>query len=421
MNPYLVVQNLTFAYNRRTVLHGLSFALSEGDFIGILGPNGSGKSTLLHCLAGLEKPKGGSVQLGGENLGRLDRRELSRRVAIVFQDVPQGLDLPCFEVVMLGRFAHRRHKEAENDDDFQAVESAMRLTATSHFSDRPFNELSGGEKQRVMIARALAQEPRLLLLDEPTSHLDILHQIEIMGILAGLNKSGIAILAALHDLNLVSQFATRVLLLKKGTILKSGLVSEVMNGPDLEDLMQVEFLVETHSLTGRPYFLPLGERVVPDTAAPRIHLVSGGGSGAPFMRELTERGFRVSVGVVNRLDTDEEVARRLGLLVISAQPFSSFGPETISQAGSLAGEALFVLVVPTYWGRGNEENLAMVLDLQKQGRTILLLSQALEPSWDYTGGSALCSLGQLVERGARVFDDRSALYRFLDNAVKTDR
>ena len=201
VNFSLSAQNLFFSYGDRKVLHNVTFKIQKGDFVGILGPNGSGKSTLLHLLSGLLIPDTGTIFISGKNTKELSRKNWSQEIAIVFQETNLNLDLECYDIIMMGRFPHWRRWQKENQQDIDSVLNALQITNTQQFANRPFRELSGGEKQRVMIARALAQKPNILLLDEPTSHLDILHQLDIMRILYRLQKKDITILGVFHDIN----------------------------------------------------------------------------------------------------------------------------------------------------------------------------------------------------------------------------
>jgi len=410
LSEYLTVENLEFSYDHRKILDNLSFQVQTGELVGVVGPNGAGKSTLLHLLAGLLFPDGGKIYLGGRQTTFLSRREWAQKVALVFQEVPSELDMDCLEVIMMGRFPHVARWSRESELDYQVVRKAMEATSVQSFISRSFQELSGGEKQRVMVARALAQEPELLLLDEPTSHLDVRHQLEIMEILLKLKEEGIAVLGVFHDLNLVSQFCDKVLLLKRGCLLDYGKTVEVMKTPQVEELFQVEFLETLHPFSFRPFFMPLGKRVSRSNNI-QLHLICGGGSGGLAMRELLSAGFSLSVGVVNQLDSDQVLAEKLGLKLVTEKPFTHYSLEALQQALALAEQADFVLIVPTYWGEGNLGNLRLAQQLLARGGKVILFRDCLKEKWDYTNGRALEILNQLVEAGALVFNSWPEIIR----------
>ncbi len=409
VNFSLSAKNLFFSYGDRKVLHNVTFNIQKGDFVGILGPNGSGKSTLLHLLSGLLMPDTGTIFISGKNTKELSRKNWSQEIAIVFQETNLNLDLECFDVIMMGRFPHWRRWQKENQQDIDSVLNALQITNTQQFANRPFRELSGGEKQRVMIARALAQEPNILLLDEPTSHLDILHQLDIMRILYRLQKKDITILGVFHDINLVSQFCNQVMFLKKGEIVHRGLVGKSLRAPQVEELFDVEFLEEIHPYSLRPFFMPLGIAKKMESPSASIHLICGGGSGSNFMKEFLEAGFSVSVGIVNQFDSDQEMASKLGITVIIEKPFSPISDDNFQKAINLAAQSDYIFIAPGYWGRGNLLNLDLAISLQERGKRILFLQDSLDRNWDYTEGQAINKLNILVKNHAEVFSTISEL------------
>ncbi|MGQ9623388.1 MAG: ABC transporter ATP-binding protein [Candidatus Caldatribacteriaceae bacterium] len=409
MTPYLELRNVSFSYHLgERVISGVNFSLERGDFVGILGPNGSGKTTLLHLVARLLSPDEGAILLEGKGIESFSRRSFARRVAVVFQEAPGHLDLSSFEVVMMGRIPYLSRWQRETRVDEEAVEWAMRVTSTLPFAEEPFGELSGGERQRVLIARALAQRPELLLLDEPTSHLDVVHQMEILSILRELVRMGITILGVFHDVNLVSQFCDKALFLKAGFLLRFGPVEEVMQEEFLQELFGVSFLETTHPYSFRSFFMPLWRKEGEREKA-LIHVIGGGGSGTPIVRLLLEGGFSVSVGVVNEFDSDEVVATRLGLLVIREKPFSPIGEGTFQMALELARRAQVLVVAPTFWGWGNVRNLDLALFLCREGKPVFLFRECFREDRDYTQGEAKKKLEELVEHGAEVLDHPRAL------------
>lgn len=415
VNYSLSVKNLFFSYGNRQVIHDISFNIQKGDFVGILGPNGSGKSTLLYLLSGLLVPDNGSIFISGKNSKKLSRKIWSQEIAVVFQEMNLNLDLECYDIIMMGRFPHWRRWQKENQQDVDAVLHALQITNTQQFMNRPFRELSGGEKQRVMIARALAQEPHILLLDEPTSHLDILHQLDIMRILYQLQKKGITILGVFHDVNLVSQFCNQVFFLKKGEIVHYGLVDNSLHAPQVEKLFDVEFLEEIHPNSLRPFFMPLGIMKKLESLNASIHLICGGGSGSNFMKEFLEAGFSVSVGIVNQFDSDQEMASKLGIPVIIEKPFSPISDENFQKAIHLAVQSDYIFIAPGYWGRGNLKNLDLAISLQERGKRVLFLQDSLNEYWDYTEGQAINKFNLLAQHHAEVF---STITELIDRIKK---
>jgi iron complex transport system ATP-binding protein len=243
----LAAQNIAFAYSGRPVLHEVDLALKSGDLVALLGPNGSGKTTLLKVLCGILSPRAGRVMLDGGDLAAFSRREVARRIALVPQELIVPFAFTVWEMVLLGRTPHIRPLFGESSRDRDAIERALELTETRLLAERVFGELSGGERQRVVIAMALAQEPQILLLDEPTVHLDINHQVEVLELIRKLNRErGLTVLATMHDLNLASLYFDRLILLSEGCIVTQGSPREVLSAERVQSVFGAEVLVQAH-------------------------------------------------------------------------------------------------------------------------------------------------------------------------------
>jgi len=210
--------NVTFGYRGAPVLRDVGFAIGAGELVGLCGPNGAGKSTLLRLLLGLHTPSAGRVMLAGTPLAGLSRRQIARHAALLPQDAPVDVPLSVREAVALGRLPHLGRLQAETAADVEAVTRALAATDTTALAERPLTELSGGERHRVHLARALAQEAPLLLLDEPIAGLDIAHQLAAMDLLRATATAGRAVLVALHDLALAGRRCDRILLLADGAL-----------------------------------------------------------------------------------------------------------------------------------------------------------------------------------------------------------
>jgi len=238
----LQASQLQFAYRPgRFVLDGVSFRAAAGKLVGILGPNGSGKTTLLRCCLGWLAPAGGSVLLDGRPLGEYSQKGLARMMAYVPQFPRSAFAFPAGELVLMGRFAYGGALGLAGEHDLSVTRLAMEMTETTAFARRTLGELSGGEAQRVMIARALAQQPQVCLLDEPTSHLDIRNQLMIYRMMQRLaHEWGIAVVCVSHDVNLAGRFADRLVLLRDGQVVADGTPEEVIR----EDVLQQTYGVE---------------------------------------------------------------------------------------------------------------------------------------------------------------------------------
>lgn len=257
MSP-LEVENLTFAYDGRPVLLGVSLRLMGGEVLALIGPNGAGKSTLIRLAAGLLRPAEGTVRLFGRAPCDWPPRQLARRVALV----PQGAYIPptftVWESALLGRTPYLGFLGVPRERDRQATWRALERVGIAHLADRYVGQLSGGERQRVVLARALAQEPRCLLLDEPTTHLDIHHQAAILLLVRRMAEEGSAVLVVLHDLNLAATFADRLALLADGRLLALGDPQEVLHRERLTSIYGDAIVVFPRPDDGRPVVLPRG-------------------------------------------------------------------------------------------------------------------------------------------------------------------
>lgn len=243
----LAAKSVEFAYADQAALRAVNLSLGPGDLVGLLGPNGSGKTTLLKVLCGILAPSEGRVEWKGSDLRELKRRETARHIALVPQELNVPFSFSVQEMVELGRTPYVRPLMGSGPDDRRAIDRALELTETTPFANRFIGDLSGGERQRVVIAMALAQEPEVLLLDEPTVHLDINHQVEILDLIRRLNhERGLTVLATMHDLNLASLFFDRLVLLQRGSVSAEGSPTEVLSKERVQDVFQAEVAVLAH-------------------------------------------------------------------------------------------------------------------------------------------------------------------------------
>lgn len=255
----LEITGLSCGYGRRVVLQEVSFVIKRGEFIGIIGPNGSGKTTLLRAITGLLRLSRGHISLEGREIHHMAQRSLAQKVAVVTQSPEAAPPFSVEEFVLLGRVPHwGRFQFLETQKDVEEAERAMELTGIAYARDCAMGELSGGEQQLAFLARALAQEPRLLLLDEPTAHLDIGHQTQIMELLRQLNRGQtLTIAVVLHDLALASLYCQRLILLHQGRLRKLGPPKRVLTKEMVEEVYQTTVRVMQTPGKGRPIILPL--------------------------------------------------------------------------------------------------------------------------------------------------------------------
>ncbi len=264
-------ESLRLGYGSHAVLDNLSFQVDRGEFVGLLGPNGSGKSTLLRALSGLLPPQAGQVRVQGQPLAAWPSRERAKLMAVVPQNTDLRFPFTSLEVVLMGRYPHRRRFAALEAEDLVRALESLRQTTTLHLKDRPVTEVSGGEGQRIVIARALAQDPEILLLDEATSSLDVRKKLEIFEILRELHETRqVTVICAMHDLNLAALYCRRLMFLKDGRVVTDGPTGTAFTPEVLKEVYETPMEVRRHPVHGRPYavMLPLRESVGTAAAVP---------------------------------------------------------------------------------------------------------------------------------------------------------
>jgi iron complex transport system ATP-binding protein len=266
----LEAESLVAGYDARNILEGVSVRVATGEFVGLLGQNGSGKSTLLRVLSHALKPHSGTVTLDGKEITQWSPRDRAKRIAFVPQQETTTFAFTVQDVVMMGRYPHLERNRREQATDYAAAHDAMKMTDILLLKDRPVTKLSGGEYRRVLMARALAQQSPLLLLDEPTAHLDIAHQAELLMLarnLAHRPENSQGVLAALHDINQAAEFCDRIVLLHAGGVFAEGAPDAVLTEDNLRHAYHAEIRMGQNPLTGRPMILSLSPEVsVPPSA-----------------------------------------------------------------------------------------------------------------------------------------------------------
>ncbi|WDV44409.1 ABC transporter ATP-binding protein [Clostridiaceae bacterium M8S5] len=219
MSSAMKIENISFKYTDNLILRDLNFTVDKGEFLGILGPNGCGKTTLLKNMCNLLKPLSGNISVGNENISKTSHKELAKKIAVVHQFDNISFDFSVHDIVLMGRMPHQRRFSGETKKDYEVVERCMKVTDSWDLRDKKILQISGGERQRVMLARALAQEPEILLLDEPISHLDIKHQINILNLCKKLNKEdNLTIIITIHDINMALKYCKKIIMMNNGQI-----------------------------------------------------------------------------------------------------------------------------------------------------------------------------------------------------------
>ena len=316
----------------------------------------------------------------------------------------------------MGRNPHMARFAMESKADMAIAKNSMKLTNTWDFADRPVTELSGGERQRVIIARALTQEPKILLLDEPTTHLDISNQLEIMDLIKHLCKTKkLLIVAVFHDFNLAARYCDSIILLKEGKIVAAGKSYETLTSENVKKVFGVDTIVKKHPITGYLHVIPISRPINLIQKSLIVHIISGGGTGSPVMKALVDVGYRVTAGVLNLLDTDQETAQLLSIPTTNEAPFSPITDEAYKANLQLMSKANVLVITPTQFGGGNLRNLEAAETALETGMPTILLDDGLIAERDFTNGKATEHLKKLKSKGASTVKSISELVNFINN------
>ena len=355
--PLLECRELRWVVRAVPVVDGISLSVDRGEIVGIIGPNGAGKTTLLRLLAGLLAPSGGGVRLDGRDLAEIDARARARKLAYMSQDVSQAFSFSVMEILLMGRYPHLGRFEQESGRDREEARRILSYVGLSGLEQRAFTELSGGERQLVLFAKALVQDTEALLLDEPTSSLDIRHQDRIFSMAQELAREKRAVVASVHNLAVAAQYCGRLILLSQGRVAAEGRPEEVLRSEILDRVYGVRTLVSPSMATGA-----LTVTVIPwrfSGGGPRVHLIGGAGSAVNLTRELYRLGYSLTGGVAHRHDSDEKLWGNLGIECDAIGAFDRITEEHVERAARLVEAADFTILCSFPIGPGNIGNLRL--------------------------------------------------------------
>ncbi|MBI2964599.1 MAG: ABC transporter ATP-binding protein, partial [Chloroflexi bacterium] len=357
--PSVLVRDLVHQAAAARLLDSVDLDARRGEFIGIVGPNGAGKTTLLRHIGRLLKATHGSIVIEGREIARVSPRDAARTIAYVPQVSAEPAGFTSLEIVLMGRYPHLGRFQVEGPDDHRIALDSMRLTDTDGFAGRELSSLSGGERQRVFMARALAQEPRILLLDEPTANLDVRYQLKVLGTVRALVDAGLAAIGAVHDLTLAARFCDRLVLMANGRVLAEGTPDAVLTPENIASAFGVRAAVYRDAITQTLAVTLLAptERPIVRRLRPIVHVVCGGGTGGRLMQELHLNGFRVTACPLGAGDTDRVAADALGIEFTPVPPFSPIDADAQSRHLEMVSAADIVVLCPTPFGTNNLPNL----------------------------------------------------------------
>lgn len=386
----LTTTRLAVGYDKKAILSDITIRAMKGQMICLLGPNGAGKSTILRTISGLLAPIDGTVKIDGELLQSVSQTQLAKKRSLVLTDRVAPSMMTVQELVSMGRMPYTGLMGKLTDADKNAVRKALKEVDAFDLRQRFFTELSDGERQKVMIARALVQEPSLMILDEPTSHLDIRHKIEVIRILQRLTQEkGITCILSLHDIDFAIKNCHQVILIKKDRIVASGTPEEIFDGTKVQQLYQI---------TGGVYHELLGMAEMMGKNGNDIFILGGSGCGIPVYRALSRAGYGLTAGVLHENDVEVSVAQVICSHVVTTTAFEPISDNALEEAKQYVTKASFVVDTGVPFGTGNIDNLKLLRIAQQLKKPIFTLRKCCPENMDERDVVSCNGIAELVHK-----------------------
>jgi iron complex transport system ATP-binding protein len=394
MRPVIVAENLNVGYERKTIVEKVNLNGMKGQLICLLGPNGAGKTTILRTLSGLLAPLQGTVCITGQDIRRSSKDALAKQLAVVLTEQLSLGFLTVFEIAAMGRYPHTNHFGKLSAADIAVVEEALTAVDAINLRERFFTELSDGEKQKVMIARALVQQPQLIVLDEPTSHLDVRHKVEVVKILQKLcEEKGITVILSLHDIDLAIKACQTVLLIQHGKIVAQGMPEEIITDGTIQKLYEIE---------GAYYNELMGSLEFHNMRNPEIFVTGGNGTGAGVYRALSRAGFGLVCGILHSNDVDAYIGKSLNCMVIEENPFTAISEDHFREADAILNMVNCLIDTAFPIGDSNLRNLELITHAVQKGMKVYSLCDTREAKnryGEYAGSIQYCrNICELIQK-----------------------
>nr|WP_319376558.1 ABC transporter ATP-binding protein [uncultured Methanoregula sp.] len=423
MNGYTCInaENLRAGYGTEEIVKEVSCSFAKGSFTGIIGPNGSGKTTLLKAFSRVI-PSCGILELDGRAVSDYSFAELGMALGFVPQDEGRPFSFTVIQIVLMARYARTSRFASLTPDDYTRCHRALEETGIANLADRSIRALSGGEWQRVLIARALAQDTGVLLLDEPTSHLDLSHQSDVLSLMRSLAAAGATIIGVFHDLNMAALYCDRLIMIRDGQVVADGIPSKVLTPEKIRQVYGAEVVASFHPATGRTFLMPLdiqNRDKVPDKNR-HILVISGGGSGTGLLHFLSQKGYRVSAGTLATTDTDYATAQALAIPCIAVLPFSQIPAHSLEKLKSQLARADHIVLSSHPVGTGNLPVLLALRETDPARLVIHLPEGQTFSSCDFAKGAAAAVLFELCSAGAQCTDSYNGILSLIDKGSGKD-
>ena len=389
----LVADGVCVKIGDKEIVHNCTFQVKQGEFVGIIGPNGAGKSTLLKSLRGMLPVASGCVSVFDHPIHSLGDKYAARLVAYMQQEVNVGFGFTALEVVLAGRYPYLKWWQNETEKDCQIAKKYMTFTGVGGLADKPVNQVSGGERQRILLAKVLAQETPLIFLDEPTASLDLVYQEEIFRYCQEICKEEKSVLIIAHDIKLAAKFCSRLILLANGKIVADGIPSDVLTVDNLEKAYGLHSAVFLNKVTGN-LDIHTYAAATHTNSQTTLHIIGGGGCTGDIMRSLYERCYPLTAGVLQEGDTDADVATAFGIDFVAGQAFSEITEQqTREHKGKIASADLVILGNLCY-GEQNLNNLQAAFSATK----LLVIEDTPIEERDFTNGKATKLYRELLQK-----------------------
>lgn len=408
------IENLHAGYDAKDIVKSIRCTFGPGTFTGIIGPNGSGKTTLLRAISRVI-PSRGILEIEGRNIHNYSQAELGMALGFVPQDEDRPFSFTVMQVVLMARYARTSRFSALAPADYDRCHRVLEETGIAHLAGRSIRTLSGGEWQRVLIARALAQDTRVLLLDEPTSHLDLAHQTEVLSLMQDLAASGATIIGVFHDLNLAAYYCDRLVMIKNGQLVADGPPAQVLTPEKIREVYGAEVVPSRHPATGRLFLMPVkpANGSVPGRRSLNVLVISGGGSGSGLLQFLAGRDYALSAGILATTDTDYLTATALEIPCVPVLPFSPVPAYALEKLKGMISRADRIVLSVHPVGAGNLPVLLALHDTDPT-RIIINLPEGTDfVSYDFTKGTAALAYQDLCTAGALCTPTYDGILRLL--------
>ena len=357
---FVYTENMTVGYDGKALIRDIRLSLEKGQILTLIGPNGAGKSTILKSIIRQLKLVDGAVFLDQKSMEKMSDKEISRKLAVVMTGRMQPELMTCEDIVGTGRYPYTGVLGILSAEDHEKVRSAMELVHAWDLKDRDFSAVSDGQRQRILLARAICQEPEVIVLDEPTSFLDIRHKLELLSILKEMvRKQHVAVLMSLHELDLAQKVSDLVICVHGDRIERCGVPEEIFTD---------EYIRQLYGVTAGSYNASFGcLEMEPARGKPEVFVIAGGGSGIPVFRQLQRQGIPFATGVLQENDVDYQVAKALAAKVVTERPFEEISEEHYQEAVELMRSCKKVILAVSGFGSMNRRNEELKKEAEKLG------------------------------------------------------